>query len=145
MLFWLKETGQICGFRAFPWERMENRIAWNFLRWCILTTSRTDYILVTVFWFSSFWGHFDLVKRVKFVVSGPFAGERTERIAWNFACWCILTPPELIRFWSWSDNLPPFDFDLVKWLKFRGFSGDCMKGIAWNFACWCILTTFRTD
>ena len=40
-LFWLSETGQICGFRAFPGERMEE-IAWNFARWCILTTLRTD-------------------------------------------------------------------------------------------------------
>ena len=40
-LFWLSETGQIWGFRAFPGERME-RMAWNFACWCILTTFRTD-------------------------------------------------------------------------------------------------------
>ena len=40
-LFWLSETGQIWGFRAFPGERMEE-MAWNFARWYILTTSRTD-------------------------------------------------------------------------------------------------------
>ena len=40
-LFWLSETGQIWGFRAFPGERMEE-MAWNFARWCILTTFRTD-------------------------------------------------------------------------------------------------------
>ena len=40
-LFWLSETGQIWGFRAFPGERMEG-MAWNFARWCILTTFRTD-------------------------------------------------------------------------------------------------------
>ena len=40
-LFWLSETGQIWGFRAFPGERME-RMAWNFARWCILSTFRTD-------------------------------------------------------------------------------------------------------
>ena len=34
-LFWLSETGQIWGFRAFPGERMEE-MAWNFA-WCILT------------------------------------------------------------------------------------------------------------
>ena len=38
---WLNETGQIWGFRAFPWERMEG-IAWNFTCWCILTTFRID-------------------------------------------------------------------------------------------------------
>ena len=40
-LLWLSETGQIWGFRAFPGERMEG-MAWNFARWCILTTFRTD-------------------------------------------------------------------------------------------------------
>ena len=39
-LFWLSETGQIWGFRAFPGERMEG-MAWNFARWCILTLFRT--------------------------------------------------------------------------------------------------------
>ena len=40
-LFWLSETGQIWGFRVFPEERLEG-MAWNFARWCILTTFRTD-------------------------------------------------------------------------------------------------------
>ena len=40
-LFWLSETGQIWGFRAFPGECMEG-MAWNFARWCIVTTFRTD-------------------------------------------------------------------------------------------------------
>ena len=40
-LFWLSETGQIWGFRAFPGERMEE-MASNFACWCILTTFRTD-------------------------------------------------------------------------------------------------------
>ena len=40
-LFWLSETGQIWGFRAFPRERMEE-MASNFARWCIVTTFRTD-------------------------------------------------------------------------------------------------------
>ena len=40
-LFWLSEMGQIWGFRAFPRERMDE-MAWNFARWCILTTFRTD-------------------------------------------------------------------------------------------------------
>ena len=39
-LFWLSETGQIWGFRAFPGERMEEMV-WNFARWCILSTFRT--------------------------------------------------------------------------------------------------------
>ena len=39
--FWLSETGQIWGFRPFPGERIEE-MASNFVRWCILTTYRTD-------------------------------------------------------------------------------------------------------
>ena len=39
-LFWLSETGQIWGFRAFAVESMEG-IAWNFIWSCILTTFRT--------------------------------------------------------------------------------------------------------
>ena len=40
-LFWLCETGQIWGFRAFPRERMEG-MAWHFACWCIMTTFRTN-------------------------------------------------------------------------------------------------------
>ena len=49
-LFWLSETGQIWCFRAFPGECMEE-IAWNFARWCILTTFKTDKFMATVCWF----------------------------------------------------------------------------------------------
>ena len=47
VLFWLSETGQILGFQAFSDKPMEE-IAWNFACWCILTTYRTDKIMVTV-------------------------------------------------------------------------------------------------
>ena len=40
-LFWLSETGQIWGSRAFPGECMEG-MAWNVVCCCILTTFRTD-------------------------------------------------------------------------------------------------------
>ena len=40
-LFGLSETGQIWGFRVFSGERMEE-MAWNFARWCIWTTFRTN-------------------------------------------------------------------------------------------------------
>ena len=49
-LFWLSETGQIWGFRAFSGERMKG-MAWNFARWCILTTFRTDQFMARVCWF----------------------------------------------------------------------------------------------
>ena len=88
-LFWLSETGQIWGFRAFPGERMEG-MAWNMVCCCILTTFRIDEIMVTVviflilvlFWLSEMgqiWGF------------QAFSGKPIEEMAWNFACWCILT------------------------------------------------------
>ena len=49
-LFWLSETGQIWGFRAFPGERMAE-MAWKFARWCILSTFRTDWSMASVCWF----------------------------------------------------------------------------------------------
>ena len=58
-LFWVSETGQIQGFRAFPGQHMEGNV-WNFVCWCFLTTFRTYKIMVTVYWFSSFGDFFDL-------------------------------------------------------------------------------------
>ena len=49
-LFWLSETGQIWSFWAFSGECMEE-MAWNFARWCILTTFRNDKFMATVCWF----------------------------------------------------------------------------------------------
>ena len=44
--------------RAFAGERMEG-MAWIFTYRCILTTFRTNYIMVMVCWFSFVWCHFD--------------------------------------------------------------------------------------
>ena len=67
-LFWLSETGQIWGFRAFSGECMEEMV-WNFARWWILSTFRTDYqvyghgllifLILALFWLSEMgqiWG-----------------------------------------------------------------------------------------
>ena len=51
----LSETGQICGFFAISGEHF-GEMVWNFTCRCMLTTFRTDYILVCGF--SSFWQHF---------------------------------------------------------------------------------------
>ena len=59
------------GFRPFPRECMEG-MAWNFQCWCILTIFRSEWIIVMVCWFSSFWSQFNLVKLVKCGVSGNF-------------------------------------------------------------------------
>ena len=44
---WLSEMGQIWGFRAFPGECLQG-MGWNFVCWCILTTTRTDEFMVMV-------------------------------------------------------------------------------------------------
>ena len=78
VLFWLSETGKIWGFQAFSGKPIEE-IAWNFACWCILTTFRTDKIMVTVCKFFWFWCYFDSVKQVKFGVSRHFG-----RALWIF-------------------------------------------------------------
>ena len=102
-LFGLSETGQIWGFRVFPGERMEE-MAWNFARWCILTTFRTDKSMVTIWWFFLFWRVLDLVKRVKFGVSGYFlenAWKKWPEILHADVSW---PPSELISLWSRSGD-----------------------------------------
>ena len=47
VLFWLSETSQIWGFQAFS-EKPNEEMAWNFVCWCVLTTFRTDKIMLTV-------------------------------------------------------------------------------------------------
>ena len=59
------------GLHALSGEFMEG-MASTFACWCILTTYRTVWILVTVCWFFYCWRHFDLVKPVKLGVSGYF-------------------------------------------------------------------------
>ena len=69
--FWLSETGQLWGSRRFSLERMGGMVQ-KFTCWCILTTFGTDYVLITVCWLSSFWLHSDLMRQVRFLVSGHF-------------------------------------------------------------------------
>ena len=113
--FWLRETGQIWGFRTFPWGRMEG-MAWHFACWCILVTSKTNEIMVTVCWFSWSWHHFDLVKRVKFVVSGHFPENAWRQWLDILHAGVAWPPSELISLCSWSLDFFKFwhDFDLAK-------------------------------
>ena len=53
-------------------RRWTGGMVWNLTCCFSVITFRTDYISVTVCWFSSCWCHFDLVKLVIFEVSGYF-------------------------------------------------------------------------
>ena len=119
-------------FRAFAGERVEG-MAWNFKCWCILTIFRADEIMVTVCWFSSVWRHFDLVKRVKFWVSGLMYLDHLQN-------WLVYGHSQLIflilaLFWL---------SEMGQIWHYRAFPRERMEGIACNFACCSILTTFRT-
>ena len=103
--FWLSETDQICDFQPFSREHKGGKAS-NLACWCILTTVRTDQILVTVCWYSSFWRHFDLVEQVKFGVSGIFFRTHGKNglkfdilmyLDWNW-----------FTFGSWSVGFPHF-------------------------------------
>ena len=117
-LFWLSETGQIWGFRAFPGERMEE-MALNFTRWCILTIFRTDKFMARFCWFLLSWCYFDLVKWVKFEVSGHFLEN-----AWK-------------SLWPWSVDFSNFGDILTSWngsnLPFSGISWRAHGGNGLKF------------
>ena len=97
-------------------------------RRCSLTTLKTDQILVTVKWFSSFWYHLDLVKLAKFDVSGPFlekGWKEWPKIWYNVVCW---PPPELTRFCARSVDFPKLGTTLTSlyWSNL-GFLGIFLK------------------
>ena len=107
VLFWLSETSQIWGFRTFLGERMEE-MAWNFACWCILTTFKTDQFWIKVRWFLKFWHYFDLVKWVRFGVSGHFlenALREWPEIWYATVSW---PPLELISLWLLSGDFSNF-------------------------------------
>ena len=82
-------------------------MTWNFACRCILTSFRTDWILVTVCWFFILWRYFNLVKLVKFRVSGHFlknAWEEWPEILHASVFW----PSKFIKFWSRSVDFSLF-------------------------------------
>ena len=99
------------GFRAFPGERMEG-MAWNMVCYCILTTFRSDHLMVTVWWF---WCYFDLVKRIKFGVSRHFLENPWRK--WREMLHADVFWPlsELIRLWSQFVDFSDFDAILPEW------------------------------
>ena len=89
-------NGSNWGFQAFPGKCIEG-MAYNFACWCILTTCRTNYIMVMVCWFYKFWRYFDLVKWVKFGYSGHFLEAAWKE--WPDVCWCMLMYPDHHQNW----------------------------------------------
>ena len=123
-LFWLRETSQIWGFRAFPEERMKG-ITWNCACWCILTTFRTDESMVMVCWFFEFGHYFDLVKRVKFGVSVHFLENawRDWPEIWSAA---VAWPPsEVMGLWLRSGDFSHFGAILTYW-NWSNFGSPCI-------------------
>ena len=62
-------------------------MTWDSACWCILSTFRTDYILLIFLILMAFW----LSKTGQILGFRAFPGERMKGMTWNFACWCILT------------------------------------------------------
>ena len=114
----LRRRHYVFGLSVRPSVRLSGEVpgicrgmAWNFACWCIVTTFRTDYIMVTVYSFSSFWCHFDFVKRVKFGVSGHFqenAWREWAEILYADVSW---PPSELIS--SWLRSVAFFNFGTI--------------------------------
>ena len=103
-------------------------MAWNFVRWCILTTFRTDKFMVMVCWFFKFCHYFGLVKQVKFGVSKHFLENAWREWSEIFHATVSSPTAELIRLWSRSGDFLKFwcYFNLVKQVKF-GISGDFLE------------------
>ena len=138
-LFWLSEMGQIWGFRAFSGECMEE-MASNFAPWCILTTFRTDKFMATVCWFLSFWRYFDLVKRVKFGVSGHFLENPLREWPEMWYATVSWPPSEMISLWLRSGDFYNFGAILTKWKGSNlGFPGIFWKTHLGNGLTFCML------
>ena len=113
-LFWLSEMGQIWGFQVFPREHIEE-MAWNFARWCILSIFRTEQFMASVCGFIQFWHYFDLVKQVKFGVSGHFLENVWRK--WPEIWYAAVSWPhsEVIRLWLRSGDFSNFVAILTEW------------------------------
>ena len=96
---WLSEMGQICGFQAFPGERMDGMV-WYFTCSCLLTTFRTDYIM-----------YFDLVKGVKFGVSSHFLENAWRE--WPAILHTVVSWPHSEMISSWSQSVDFSNFGTI--------------------------------
>ena len=136
------------GFQAFAGERMEG-MAWNCACWCILATFRTDWIMVSVCWISSFYHQFDIMKWVKFGVSEHFPENAWEN---SLTFYMLMYLDHLQNWLVYGYSLLIFQILALFWFCETGeiwgfwpFPGERMEVMAWNFAWSCILNIFRTD
>ena len=86
---WLSEMGQIWGFRTFPGGRIVG-MALNFECWCIMTIFKIISLWSQSIVFCNF-GVFLLSEMGQIWGFRAFRGEPFEEVAWNFACWCIVS------------------------------------------------------
>ena len=147
-LFWLSETGQIWGFRAYPGECIGgNGLKFcmlmylaHFQNWLIYGLGLWIYLILALFWLSEMgqiWG---------------FRAYPGECIGGNGLKFCMLMYLDHLQNWLvLGHGLLSFVILALFWLSetgqiwgFRAFPEECMKGMAWNMVCCCILTTFRT-
>ena len=97
--------------------------------------SWTPSELIRFWWFSSFGRHFNLVKQVKFGVSGDF-----RQYALN----------KWLNIWHGDSSWPPFNWlqfghSLLIFLILAVFNLTGRNGPKLHLPWWCILTTFRAD
>ena len=67
--------------------------------WFVYGNGLMIFLILALFWLSEtglIWGF------------RAFSGERMEEMAWNFACWCILPPSELLSLWQHSVDFSNF-------------------------------------
>ena len=103
------------------------------------------FLLLVSLWLSEM----NLVKWVKFGVSGHFpenAWWKWPKILHADISW---PPSELISLWSRFVDFSYLAFFLLSEMGqiwgFWAFPGEPFEEMAWNFACSCILSTIRTD
>ena len=149
--FWLSETGQIWGFRAFAGERMEG-ITWNFTCWCILSSWPSSELISL--WprsvdFSNFGAILTWWNGSNLGFPGIF---RRMHRGNDLKCCMLMYLDHLQNLLVYGYGLLIFLILAQFWLSetgqiwgFRAFPGELMEEMASNFARWCILTTFRTD
>ena len=90
-------------------------MAWNFARWCILTTYIIYQFTATVCLFLQFWRYFDLAKWIKFGLSGHFlenAWRKWPEILQADLAWPLSEP---ISLWLQSVDFSHFGAILTQW------------------------------